>query len=121
NCEHARVENPSLLAEIERRRPRNYYLNILAEAGIIGFLFYAGMWLCIVWVTWYGCQHPDVLMRSFVVGLMGSWAYLSFHSLLDNLYVNNVFLHLGVMLGLLALANHQRNKIIQRGYYVTSE
>ncbi|MEL6308651.1 MAG: O-antigen ligase family protein [Chloroflexota bacterium] len=99
----------------------NYYLNILAEAGIIGFLFYAGMWLCIVWVTWYGRQHPDVLMRSLVVGLMGSWAYLAFHSLLDNLYVNNVFLHLGVMLGLLALAYHQRNEIIQRGYYVTSE
>jgi putative inorganic carbon (hco3(-)) transporter len=80
----------------------NYYLNILAEAGMIGLLFYTGMWLFIFWNTWKARSHPDFLARSLAVGLLGTWAYLSFHSLLDNLYVNNLFLHLGVMLGLLA-------------------
>jgi putative inorganic carbon (HCO3(-)) transporter len=80
----------------------NYYLNILAEAGMIGLLFYSGMWLAIVWTTWKARSHPDLLARSLAVGLLGTWAYLAFHSLLDNLYVNNLFLHLGMMLGLLA-------------------
>jgi putative inorganic carbon (HCO3(-)) transporter len=88
----------------------NYYLNILAEAGIIGLLFYAGMWLTIVWTTWKARSHPDLLARSLAIGLLGTWAYLAFHSLLDNLYVNNLFLHLGMMLGLLTnfvrLNNH---------------
>jgi putative inorganic carbon (hco3(-)) transporter len=90
----------------------NYYLNILAEAGIIGLLFYSGMWLTIIWNTWKARSHPDLLARSLAVGLMGTWAYLAFHSLLDNLYVNNLFLHLGIMLGLLAsfvrLINHSQ-------------
>jgi len=98
----------------------NYYLNILAEAGIIGFLFYAGMWLVIVIITWQTRAHPDLLARSISVGLMGSWAYLSFHSLLDNLYVNNIFLHQGVMLGLLAMFYHQIQNSIQWGTYVSS-
>lgn len=80
----------------------NYYLNILGEAGIIGSLSYMGMWLAIAWFTWCTRQHPDVLARSVAVGLCGTWAYLMTHSLIDNLYVNNLFLHLGVMLGILA-------------------
>ena len=46
---------------------------------------------------------PDPLARLILVGLFGSWAYLAVHSLTDNLYVNNLFLHLGVMLGVLAV------------------
>lgn len=98
----------------------NYYLNILGEAGIIGFLFYVGMWLIIILITWRTRSHPDMLARSITVGLMGSWAYLSFHSLLDNLYVNNIFLHLGVMLGLLAMFYHQTQNSRQWGNYVSS-
>ncbi len=98
----------------------NYYLNILSEAGIIGFLFYMIMWLVIIITTWVVRSHPDILIRSLSVGMMGSWAYLAFHSLLDNLYVNNMFLHLGVMLGLLAIFYQQLQNSISRGHYVSS-
>ena len=99
----------------------NYYLNILAEAGIIGFLFYVTMWAIIVIVTWQSRSHPDLLTRSISIGLMGSWAYFSFHSLLDNLYVNNLFLHFGMMLGLVALFHLQIRNSIQWGTYVASQ
>ncbi|MEO1287416.1 MAG: O-antigen ligase family protein [Chloroflexota bacterium] len=95
----------------------NYYLNILGEAGMIGFLFYMGMWLTIVLITWQIRSHPDLLVRSLAIGMMGSWAYLAFHSLLDNLYVNNAFLHLGVMLGLLAMFYQQLNKSVSWSVY----
>lgn len=85
----------------------NYYLNILAEAGIIGLLGYGNVWLVIIWLTWRIRRHPDSVSRSVTVGLLGSWIYLGVHSLFDNLYVNNVFVHIGLMLGVLAVLYNQ--------------
>lgn len=99
----------------------NYYLNILGETGIIGFLFYLIMWVSVAIITWQLRSHPDLLTRSISIGLMGSWAYFSFHSLLDNLYVNNLFLHFGMMLGLVALFHLQIKSSIQWGTYVSSK
>jgi hypothetical protein len=41
------------------------------------------------------------------VGLLGTWIYLAAHSLTDNLYVNNLFLHLGIMIGTVSLLYNQ--------------
>ncbi|MCB9451769.1 MAG: O-antigen ligase family protein [Anaerolineaceae bacterium] len=85
----------------------NYYLNILAEAGIIGLLGYGKAWLMIMWLSWRTRKHPDVLARLVAVGLLGSWTYLSVHHLFDSLYVNNLFVHLGLMLGILSILYNQ--------------
>lgn len=85
----------------------NYYLNILAEAGIVGLLAYLGLWLVVFIMSWRTRNHPDPLARLVTVGLLGSWTYLTFHSFLDNLYVNNLFMHLGAMLGILAVLHRQ--------------
>lgn len=85
----------------------NYYLNILAEAGIIGLLCYATLWIGVVWITWRARQNPNPLARYTAIGLLGTWVYLATHSLLDNLYVNNVFIHIGILFGTLAILNHQ--------------
>ena len=81
----------------------NYYLNILAEAGIIGVLSYLAMGAGLIRLTWRLRHNPDLLIRAAGIGLLGTWAYLAVHSLLDNLYVNNVFLHLGALLGVLTI------------------
>jgi O-antigen ligase len=86
----------------------NYYLNVLAETGMIGGLMYLAMWLGIFALTWCARSHPDPLARSVIVGLFGTWTYLAVHSLTDNLYVNNLFLHVGVFFGLLALLHRQQ-------------
>lgn len=85
----------------------NYYLNILAETGMIGLIAYLSLWIWIIWLTWKTRQHPDPLVHAIAIGLVGAWIYLSVHSLLDNLYVNNLFLHIGVMLGMLAFLYQQ--------------
>ncbi|MEP7290619.1 MAG: O-antigen ligase family protein [Chloroflexota bacterium] len=93
----------------------NYYLNVFAEAGIIGLISYVALWLTIMALTWRARRHPDPLARLIAVGLLGTWTYLAVHSLTDNLYVNNLFLHLGVLLGVLALLYRFQNaKIIMR-------
>lgn len=87
--------------ELSLQHAHNYYLNVLGEAGIIGLVGYLALFTTIFASSWYARTHPDTLSRYIVIGLIGTWTYLSIHSLLDNLYVNNVFIHVGVMLGLL--------------------
>ncbi|MCU0481821.1 MAG: O-antigen ligase family protein, partial [Anaerolineae bacterium] len=84
----------------------NYYLNVLAETGIIGLVAYIGLFVSLLMLTWQTRNHPDSLARLTAVGLLGSWVYLATHSMTDNLYVNNVFIHFGVMIGILAIIQH---------------
>lgn len=84
----------------------NYYLNVLAETGIIGLVAYIGLFVWLLMLTWQTRKHPDNLARFTAVGLLGSWVYLATHSMTDNLYVNNVFIHFGVMIGILAIIQH---------------
>ncbi len=82
----------------------NYYLNVFAETGMIGVISYVSMWLVLFVVTWRTSRRqPDPLSRFIAVGLLGTWTYLAIHSLTDNLYVNNLFIHLGIMLGILGV------------------
>lgn len=90
----------------------NYYLNILAEAGIIGFLIYIAFWLTLFAVTWQTRQHPDTFSRAIVIGLLGAWTYIAVHSIFDNLYVNNLFLHIGLLLSILAILHQQVSQTI---------
>ena len=85
----------------------NYYLNILAEGGIIGLLAYGKVWLLIIWLNWRVRNHPDDLSRLTAIGILGTWVYLGIHSLFDNLYVNNLFIHIGTILGILGVLYNQ--------------
>ncbi len=85
----------------------NYYLNVLAEAGMIGLLTYGLLWIVVIFVSWRARQHPNVVARLTAAGLLGAWVYLTVHSLTDNLFVNNLFLHIGVMLGILAVLYYE--------------
>ncbi|MBE2182340.1 MAG: O-antigen ligase family protein [Anaerolineae bacterium] len=87
----------------------NFYLNVLAETGMIGLFGYSLMWLILFYLAWRARAHPDLQARGIAVGLLGAWVYLSTHSLTDNLYVNNLFLHFGIMLGLVAVLYRQMN------------
>ncbi len=83
----------------------NDYLNILAETGLVGVTGYVLGWALIVLGTIRALQQTDLLKRGILIGLLGTWTHFLAHSLVDKLTVNNLFLHLGVMLGLLAWAS----------------
>lgn len=87
----------------------NFYLNTLAETGLVGFVTYLTFWLAVFAVTWRARAHPDPMARAAAIGLLGSWTYLAVHSIFDNLFVNNLFLHIGVLLGILAILYQQLN------------
>jgi len=79
----------------------NYYLNLLAETGIIGLGAYLIAWLMIAILTLRALGRETGFRRGVALGILGTWAHLTAHNFFDKLYVNNMFLHLGVMLGLI--------------------
>lgn len=78
----------------------NYYLNLWAETGLIGLLAYLLFWTVVFWQNTILLQKLAWPQRGIALGLLAAFTALSVHHLVDNLYVNNIYLHLGVMLGL---------------------
>lgn len=79
----------------------NYYLNLLAETGIPGLVTYVVFWLFIIWRTLQLISHSKWPERGLALGLLLVWIAISVHHLLDKLYVNNLYLFIGAMLGVL--------------------
>ena len=90
----------------------NYYLNLLAETGTIGLLAYLGLWTAVFWQTIRAIWQTDGWQRGVALGLLGVWVALTTHHLVDKLYVNNIYIQLGALFGLLQLLdkNPQRDK-----------
>ncbi|PJF44267.1 MAG: hypothetical protein CUN55_04870 [Phototrophicales bacterium] len=87
----------------------NYYLNLLAETGILGLSAYLIMWGLIFSATYRPISMTSGWQRGIIIGLVGVWVHLAVHSLVDKLYVNNIFLHIGVLFGVLGIL-HNRSK-----------
>ena len=95
----------------------NYYLNLAAEGGLltfVAFLFFLGIAWRLAAGTWQ--RAPDTWGRILALGLMGSLAAFSAHSLVDSLFVHSIGVLLGILLGLLSALGatpHQRNAASQ--------
>ena len=81
----------------------NYYLNLLAETGVVGLVAYLLLWTAVFWQTILLIRRTDGWQRGVALGLLGVWVTLTVHHLVDKLYVNNIYIQLGVLFGLLQL------------------
>jgi putative inorganic carbon (hco3(-)) transporter len=96
--EYALINWPAALGHAH-----NYYLNLLAEVGVLGLTAYLFFWAVVIWQSIVLISQLMWPERGVVVGLLAAFAALAVHQLVDKLYVNNIYVHLGVMLGLLQL------------------
>ncbi|VAW43528.1 hypothetical protein MNBD_CHLOROFLEXI01-197, partial [hydrothermal vent metagenome] len=71
--------------------------------GIIGLLAYLLLWTAVFWQTIRLIRQSDGWQRGVLVGLLAVWTTLMVHHLVDKLYVNNIYIHLGALFGLLQL------------------
>ena len=85
----------------------NHYLNLLAETGVVGVVAWLAYWAFMLRIAWTLRRHPDTFARCVGVGLLGCWTYLAAHSFFDYLFVNSLFLHIGVLLGAQAILHRQ--------------
>ncbi len=81
----------------------NYYLNLVAEVGLIGLFAYLALWVAVILMTLRTWHVARGMARFWAAGLLGTWTYLAVHSMVDKLYVNNMFIQIGCLLGLLAI------------------
>ncbi len=90
----------------------NTYLNLAAEIGILGLVAYL-VWLGSLAVRLLrALVRPQTLndpwRRGLTLGLIGAWTHFAIHGAVDNLLVNNVHLHVGVLLALSVWVSEQR-------------
>jgi len=83
----------------------NYYLNIAAEGGILGLGTYLLLFGSCFVVAWRAVQRTQGYWRAVALGALGLLVHLSVHNLFDNLFVHSMNVQLGLVLGLLALAD----------------
>lgn len=81
----------------------NIYLNVAAETGLPGLAAYLLVWGAVFAITIRTIRRAAGVQRALAIGLLGVWVHLSVHMLVDNLYVNNTHLLIGVLFGLLTV------------------
>jgi len=77
------------------------YLNVLAETGVMGLAAYLSLWGAIIALTIRLLGQLSGWQRGLALGLLGAWAHLSAHQIVDNLYVNNIHFLIAALLALL--------------------
>lgn len=82
----------------------NYYLNIAAEAGVVGLGAYLLLFGACFAVAWRTVQRTQGYWRAVALGALGILVHLSVHNVFDNLFVHSMNVQLGLVLGLLSLA-----------------
>lgn len=80
----------------------NYYLNILAEGGLLGL----GAYLAFVGVAlagaWRAVRGSAGWARGLAIGALGMMGHLLAHSAFDNLYVHEMYIVVAMLLGMIA-------------------
>lgn len=99
----------------------NYYINLLAEMGVVGLGAYLLLWTAVIWQTIRLLRRLDGWERGIALGLMAVWVAITVHHLVDKLYVNNIYIHIGVMFGLLQLLEmltpHGKKRLKKQEFY----
>ena len=85
----------------------NYYLNVLAETGLVGLAGYAAFVWAVLTTAWRGARRGSGWSRALGLGALGMLGHLLVHSLVDNLYVHEMYLVVALILG---LAMHMTTK-----------
>ncbi len=82
----------------------NYYLNIAAEAGVLGLGAYLILTAACLHYAWSVVHRTSGYWRAVALGALGVLVHLCIHNLFDNLYVHSMTVQVGLVLGLLAVA-----------------
>lgn len=83
----------------------NYYINIAAEAGIVGLTAYVLLVGSALWYSYAANRQVRTGMRRAVVlGVVGALAATSIHNLFDVLYVHGMAAFLGLLVAMVPVA-----------------
>jgi O-antigen ligase len=78
----------------------NYYLNVLAETGVIGFVAFLFLWGAVFWHSGRAVLSARGWIVGVMAGIFGMLVALSIHNFFDNLFVHAMYIQVGLTLGL---------------------
>lgn len=78
----------------------NYYLNVLAETGVVGFAAFMFLWGAVLLQSGRGVLRASGWKIGAVAGVLGMLVALSIHNFFDNLFVHTMYIQVGLTLGL---------------------
>lgn len=81
----------------------NVYLNVAAEAGLLGLLAYLWLWAASLWQALRAAAAGDRWTAAVGAGVLGALVHATVHNLFDNLWVQHIYLNLALLLGLLVV------------------
>jgi O-antigen ligase len=87
----------------------NYYLNILAEGGLIGLTGYLVLQASLLIHAWRAALRTEGWPRVYALGALGMVGHLLAHNLFDNLYVHEIYLAIALIMGLVTAAQMDAN------------
>jgi len=80
----------------------NYYLNVLAEGGLLGLAGYLGFALVALLIAWRSARKERGWRRGLALGALGMLGHLLAHGVFDNLFVHEMYLVVAMVLGMAA-------------------
>jgi putative inorganic carbon (hco3(-)) transporter len=80
----------------------NFYLNMLAETGIVGFSTYCVLVASALLYAWMAARRARGMWRALALGILGALIALSAHNFFDNLYVHGMNIQFALLLGMAA-------------------
>ncbi|MGB9593753.1 MAG: O-antigen ligase family protein, partial [Anaerolineae bacterium] len=78
----------------------NYYINVAAEAGLVGLAAYLAVLATALAQTGRSARRASGLARAVCIGALGLLAHLCVHNVVDNLYVHGMNMLAGMILGM---------------------
>ncbi|MGQ9840487.1 MAG: O-antigen ligase family protein [Anaerolineae bacterium] len=88
----------------------NIFINFLAETGILGGMAFLVLWLGIGRLAWTRAMRTTGYAQAVVCGILGTWVYLTVHSLFDDLFVQHLQLQLALLMAALAMKEDRFGK-----------
>jgi O-antigen ligase len=80
----------------------NYFLQVLAEGGLLGLAAYLVLMLAALSMAWRAAWRERGWPRTVAWGVLGMLGHLLAHNTFDNLYVHGMYLLVAMALGMLA-------------------
>ncbi|MEN6479878.1 MAG: O-antigen ligase family protein [Anaerolineales bacterium] len=78
----------------------NYYLHVLAELGLVGLTLFLVLCVAVPVVLWRCLRTLSGVERGLGLGALGMWGHLLAHSLVDNLFVHELYLLMALLIGI---------------------
>jgi O-antigen ligase len=81
----------------------NYLLNLGAETGLVGIISYLIFWIWVFGLSFLAVSNSNGFFKAAAAGGLGVFTHLQIHNMVDNLYVQGMYLHVAIIIGLVAV------------------